>query len=388
MAELTKGRNKGKALTSVKTWDDSSSEDETPRTRNHRSSSHSSRSSRKCLMARGNMSIPSSSDDSSSDDEGEGKPSLDELAIAVNFFQDICTKQKAQLKTLKNKLLSSQNDYTCLLEKFETFANLNCELSTKIEQLEFSAPYSATNDGLVKNNEKLKAKLASSQESIENLLKMEILSIHDNELTTKLENIGSTPGLSFVEIPEIIKKDASTSCFDLIDDSNPCNQVLVKDVVIETCSEEIAMENEQLKQEVARLGKALYDKNGKAKQIQPPQDNTTAGLNKHVEEETVICRLCHKEGHKSYQCKVKTGDKQKQKLKQKPTSNISNSYINKMDKKAATPYLIKKKKNGNVIEIKANKQANKGKGAKHIWVLKEVISTMKSTKKVWISKGK
>jgi hypothetical protein len=339
-------------------------------------------------MARGNMSIPSSSDDSSSDDEGEGKPSLDELAKAVNFFQDICTKQKAQLKTLKNKLLSSQNDYTCLLEKFETFANLNCELSTKIEQLEFSAPYSATNDGLVKNNEKLKAKLASSQESIENLLKMEILSIHDNELTTKLENIGSTPGLSFVEIPEIIKKDASTSCFDLIDDSNPCNQVLVKDVVIETCSEEIAMENEQLKQEVARLGKALYDKNGKAKQIQPPQDNTTAGMNKHVEEETVICRLCHKEGHKSYQCKVKTGDKQKQKLKQKPTSNISNSYINKMDKKAATPYLIKKKKNGNVIEIKANKQANKGKGAKHIWVLKEVISTMKSTKKVWISKGK
>jgi hypothetical protein len=30
------------------------------------------------------------------------------------------------------------------------------------------------------------------------------------------------------------------------------------------------MENEQLKKEVARLGKALYDKKGKAKQIQPP----------------------------------------------------------------------------------------------------------------------
>ena len=37
------------------------------------------------------------------------------------------------------------------------------------------------------------------------------------------------------------------------------------------------MENEQLKQAVACLGKALYDKKGKAKQIQPPQDNTTAG---------------------------------------------------------------------------------------------------------------
>jgi FtsZ-binding cell division protein ZapB len=358
MAEPKKGRSKGKALTIVKTWDDSSSEDEPPRTRSYRSSS---RSSRKCLMARGKMSIPSSSDDSSSDDEGEGKPSLDELVEAVKFFQGVCTKQKAQLKTFKNKLISSQNNYKCLLEKFETFANLNCELSTKIEQLESSAPSSATNDGLIKKNEKLKAKLASSQEAIENLLgKMEILTIHNNELTTKLENIGRIPGVSLVEIPKIIKKYASTSCFDLINDSNPCSQVLDKNVVIKTCSDEIAMENEQLKQEMDCLGKALYDKKGKAKQIQPPQDNTTSRENKPVEGETMICRLCHKEGHKSYQCKAKTGDKQK------PTSKISNTYINKVDKKAATLYLIKKKKNGKVIAIKANKQANKGKGAKCI----------------------
>jgi FtsZ-binding cell division protein ZapB len=99
-----------------------------------------------------------------------------------------------------------------LLEKFETFANL---LTTKIEQLESNGPSSTTDDSLIKKNEKLKAKLASSQEAIENLLeKMEILSIHNNELTTKLENIGSTPGASLIEIPEIIKKDASTSCFD------------------------------------------------------------------------------------------------------------------------------------------------------------------------------
>jgi hypothetical protein len=139
---------------------------------------------------------------------------------------------------------------------------------------------------------------------------------------------------------------------------------------------------------VARLGKALYDKKGKAKQIQSPQDNTTAGVNKPVEGKTVMCRLCHKEGHKSFQCKAMTGDKQKQKVKQKPTSKITNTYINKVDKKATTPYLIKKKKNGKVIAIKANKQANKVKGAKRIWVPKEIISTMKSTKKVWIPKGK
>jgi hypothetical protein len=65
----------------------------------------------------------------------------------------------------------------------------------KFEQLETSAPSTASDDGLVKRNEKLKAKLASSQEAIEILLgKMKILSIHNNELTTKLENIGSTTG--------------------------------------------------------------------------------------------------------------------------------------------------------------------------------------------------
>jgi hypothetical protein len=94
------------------------------------------------------------------------------------------------------------------------------------------------------------------------------------------------------------------------------------------------------------------------------------------------------EGHKSFQCKVMTGDNQRQKLKQKPSSKIFSTYIKKVNKKDATPYLIKKKKNGKVIAIMANKQGNKGKGAKRIWVPKEIISTMKSTKKVWIPKQK
>jgi hypothetical protein len=111
---------------------------------------------------------------------------------------------------------------------------------------------------------------------------------------------------------------------------------------------------------MAEPKKALYNKKVKAKQIQPPQDNTTAGVNKPMEGETVICRLCHKEGHKSFQCKVMARDKQKQKLKQKPSSKISNTYIKKVDKKAATPYLIKKQKNGKVIAIKSNKQRKGG----------------------------
>jgi hypothetical protein len=97
MTEPTKRRSKGKALTSVKTWDDSLSEDDPPRTSSHRSSSRSSWSSHKFLMARGKTSIPSSSDDS----DGEGKLFVVELAHVDKFFEDVCTKRKVQLKTLK-----------------------------------------------------------------------------------------------------------------------------------------------------------------------------------------------------------------------------------------------------------------------------------------------
>jgi hypothetical protein len=98
-----KRRRNDKAFTSVKTLDDSSSEDEPPRSHDHHTLSCSS--SLKCL----NSSITSSSDDSDSDDED--KPtSVDELAHTVKFFKGVCTKQKAQLKVLKSKLVSSQND--------------------------------------------------------------------------------------------------------------------------------------------------------------------------------------------------------------------------------------------------------------------------------------
>jgi len=47
---------------------------------------------------------------------------------------------------------------------------------------------------------------------------------------------------------------------------------------------------------------------------------------------------------------------------------------------------LKKMKNDKVVAIKVNKQANNG--AKRIWVSKEIIFNMKSTKKVWIPKEK
>jgi hypothetical protein len=107
-----------------------------------------------------------------------------------------------------------------------------------------------------------------------------------------------------------------------------------------------------------------------------------------MEGETVICRLCHKEGYKSFQCKAMTVDKQRQKLKQKPSSKNLQHLYQKGGQKGCYTIFDQEEKNGNVIVIKANKQANKGKGAKRIWVPKEIISTMESIKKVWILKEK
>ena len=108
-------------------------------------------------------------------------------------------------------------------------------------------------------------------------------------------------------------------------------------------------------------------------------------MKKLDEGQIVVCYICHKEGHKSYECKVKNGGGAKKKEK-KQTSKFSNTNTNKVDKKASTPYLLKKKKNDKVEAIKVNKQANNG--AKRIWVPKKIISNIKSIKKVWIPKGK
>ena len=80
------------------------------------------------------------------------------------------------------------------------------------------------------------------------------------------------------------------------------------------------------------------------------------------------------------------GEELRRKRNKKETSKLFNTYTNKVDKKASTSYLLKKKKNDKVVAINVNKQANNG--AKRIWVPKEFISNMNSPKKVWIPNEK
>ena len=89
-------------------------------------------------MARGNKS--SSSSESDSDDE---MSSYDEIVQQNLNYTKVCTSQQKKLDKLKEKVVSSQEAYKTLLEQYEIFANLNIELSTKIEQLEDNATRNA-----------------------------------------------------------------------------------------------------------------------------------------------------------------------------------------------------------------------------------------------------
>ena len=108
---------------------------------------------------------------------------------------------------------------------------------------------------------------------------------HCDELTNKvasLEAVSTNPTKASKKksyIFNMSKKDASTSCNDLCLDLSLYNQICVEKVV-DTSTQEVEKENEQLKQEVACLTKDLTQVKGKAKQAQLRQDNTIKGVKK------------------------------------------------------------------------------------------------------------
>ena len=95
---------------------------------------------------------------------------------------------------------------------------------------------------------------------------------HCDKLTNKVANLEAI-GTTLTKAPkkkssifDMPKKDAFTFFNDLCLDSPLCNQVYVEKVVVDTCTQEVAMENEQLKQEVARLTKDLTQVKDKTEQ--------------------------------------------------------------------------------------------------------------------------
>ena len=98
----------------------------------------------------------------------------------------------------------------------------------------------------------LNASLATNYENL--LCKFKLFSKEHEELKLKFESINDTnDSLEMKQnIPYLIpifKVDASTSCIDLIDEScsNPCNEKWYENVVVESCDDLIAKENDELK---------------------------------------------------------------------------------------------------------------------------------------------
>ena len=97
----------------------------------------------------------------------------------------------------------------------------------------------------------------------ENLLcKFKLLSEEHEELKLKIKSINDT-------------NSAATSCFDSIEKSNPCNEKCHENVVVESCDDLIAKENNELRQEVERRMKDLARLKSKSieSNVQPSQDN-------------------------------------------------------------------------------------------------------------------
>ena len=117
--------------------------------------------------------------------------------------------------------------------------------------------------------------------------KFKLLSEEHEELKLKIESFNIT-------------NNALTSCFDSIDKSNPCNEKCFEDVVVESCDDLIAKENDELQQEIQRLVKDLARLKGKSieSNVQPSQDNHEDMVKKLEKGSTVTCSKCHKEGHK------------------------------------------------------------------------------------------
>ena len=86
--------------------------------------------------------------------------------------------------------------------------------------------------------------------------KFQLLGKEHEELKLKIESI--------TKINDSLETNHSTSCINLIDESNPCNEKCFEDVVVESCDDLIAKENDELKQEVERLMKNLYRLKGMA----------------------------------------------------------------------------------------------------------------------------
>ena len=170
------------------------------------SNSNSSDESIKSTAIRTNKGVSSSSnachvakgmDSNVSDDDSE-YPSIKDLLDLVHEHQEVIRKQSKEIKNLNalNDLNTSfATNYEDLLCKFKLLSKEHEELKSKFESI--------------------------------------------NDANDFLKTKHSTPSTS-----SNYKVEASTSCLDLIDESNPCNEKCFENIVVESCDDLIDKEND------------------------------------------------------------------------------------------------------------------------------------------------
>ena len=84
-------------------------------------------------------------------------------------------------------------------------------------------------------------------------------------------------------------------------------------------------------------------------------------MKKLDEGQTMVCYVCHKEGHKSYECKMKNGGGAKKKEKKQKENKQALQHLHQQGRQEGLHTLyLEKKKNDKVVAIKVNKQVNNG----------------------------
>ena len=146
-----------------------------------------------CFMAKG-------IENNVSDDDSDS-PSYEEFLEVVHEHQKVIKKQSNEIENI-----NALNDLNAIFAT--NYKDLSCKLNLFSEK-----------------HEKLKLKIVSINDT-------------NNSLETKQSTLSTKSN------PKI---DASTSYIDLIDESNPCNEKCFKDIVVESCNNLIAKENDELK---------------------------------------------------------------------------------------------------------------------------------------------
>ncbi len=345
---------------------------------------------RMCLMAR-YKKRPAKEVESESDDESESEDEIEDEDLEIDHLS-----KKDKLKVIKllkvisskvNKLrkmeekLDNQEDYLikrieelkALTEKHEKlkcshatlvdrYAKASIELTCATNSISCVAQLEKANSGLKAQNEELASKYVALQENHGVLLCSHEKLVDSHAML----EIAHEVVLTTVQLHQPLTHKCTCSQVQIdLSCANPCcsqeKQSSVEHVLVESCDDLIAKENDNLKQEVEKI-KDLRRMKGKGI-AQPSQDNREAMVNKLEKGSTVQGAKCKQESIKSnHHKKIKEQDQNKKKTPltcfkcKKEGHHVKNCPLKKKDEDMSKT----QEKKREMAHVKCNKCSSMG----------------------------